>query len=279
MRLFLQAAPDMEKHLRNPRLLRNRIRTRLREQAGGSRFDTGKKNDASTAAVLFLLGMHQPDPGRPAEPCLIFNKRSLHVRQPGDLCFPGGGLSPRLDGFLAGLLRFPGFPLFRWTRDRRRHSSGLETFPQLPRLLATSLRESFEEMRINPFRIRFLGPMTPEYFERFGRIIYPMVAWNLGQKIFFPNREVEKIIFIPLRHFFSRGSYAKLPAAHLSRYKEKVRPAPLEEFPCLIFEEGEKREILWGLTYRIVVRFLDIVFGFKPPEESSLPEVPKHWRK
>lgn len=268
----------MEEHLRNPRLLRNHIRTRLLEQAGGGRFGNSERNDAATAAVLFLLGVHQPDPDRPAEPCLIFNERSRHVRQPGDLCFPGGGLSPRLDGFLAGLLRLPGFPLFRWARSRQRHPRALETFPQMPRLLATSLRESFEEMRINPFRVRFLGPMAPEHFERFSRIIYPMVAWNLGQKTFFPNWEVEKIIYIPLRRFFHPGAYAKLPAAHLSRYREKARLTPGEEFPCLVYGDGANRVILWGLTYRIVIRFLDIVFDFKPPEISSLPVIPKQWR-
>jgi hypothetical protein len=234
----------------------------------------GEQTDTA-AAVLFLLGMHRPRPKLAPEPCLIFNQRSCHVRQPGDLCFPGGGLTPRLDGFLAGLLHLPGFPLFRWTPGIRRPAM----FPGMPRLFATSLREGFEEMRINPFRIRFLGPMAPEYFKRFGRIVYPMVAWSHGQKAFSPNWEVERIVYIPLSRFFDAGAYAKLSAAHLSRYRGKAHLAPGEEFPCLVYEGGEMREILWGLTYRIVMRFLDIVFDFKPPPMSSLPAAPKQWRE
>lgn len=265
----------MEKRLENPRLLRAHIHTRLLDQAQHGRLGGSEEAGTTAAAVLFLLGMHQPGPGLSPEPCLIFNQRSRHVRQPGDLCFPGGGLAPRLDGFLAGLLRLPGFPLFRWAPGILR----LKLFPGMPRLFATSLRESFEEMRINPFRVRFLGPMAPEYFQRFDRTIYPMVAWNLGQKNFSPNWEVERIVYIPLCRFFHTGAYAKLPASDLSRYKEKARLAPGEEFPCLVYEGAATREILWGLTYRIVMRFLNIVFDFQPPPMSSLPVAAKQWRK
>lgn len=269
----------MEKRLQNQRLLRSHIRTRLLEAATGGRFGEREKKDSATAAVLFLLGMHRPDPDRSREPCFIFNQRSRHVRQPGDLCFPGGGLSPFLDGLLAGLLRLPGFPLFPWTPGSRRLSRRPGGFPGMPRLLATSLRESFEEMRLNPLRIRFLGPMTPEYFTRYGRVIYPMVAWSLGQKTFSPNWEVERIVYIPLRRFLHPGAYAKIPASHLARYGETTRPAPMEEFPCLVYEGREGREVLWGLTYRIVMRFLDIVFDFHPPDMSMLPVLPEQWRR
>jgi hypothetical protein len=139
----------------------------------------------------------------------------------------------------------------------------------MPRLLATSLRESFEEMRLSPFCVRFLGPMAPEYFNLQGRTIYPMVAWNRGQKAFSPNWEVDRIVYIPLRRFFNPEAYSRLPAARLSRYRGKI--APTAEFPCLVYDNGERQEILWGLTYRIVVRFLENVFDFKPPEISSRP--------
>lgn len=277
--LFSQAVANMEECLRNQRLLRAHIYTRLLDQAQNGRIDGSEQTESTAAAVLFLLGMHRPDPDRPPEPCIIFNQRSRHVRQPGDLCFPGGGLAPRLDGFLGGLLRLPGFPLFRWTPGIRRHSRQHKMFPEMPRLFATSLRESFEEMRINPFRVRFLGPMAPEYFKRVDRTIYPMVGWNLGQKTFTPNWEVERIVYIPLRRFFHSGAYAKLSASDLSSDEEKSRMAPGEEFPCLVYEGGTTREILWGLTYRIVMRFLDIVFDFKPPPMSSLPVAAKQRRK
>lgn len=265
----------MEELFQSQHLLRNHIQTRLLDQTGICRFVGNKQDVVGTAAVLFLLGMHRPGPDRPVEPCLIFNERSRHVRQPGDLCFPGGGLSPRMDGFLAGVLRFPGLPLYRWAPDSRWHSRRPVTFPEMPMLLATSLRESFEEMRINPFRIRFLGPMAPVNFTRFDRIIYPMVAWNLGQKTFFPNWEVARIVYIPLRRFFRSEAYASLPATLVSGTQGEKDTALNETFPCLTYDNGENREILWGLTYRIVVRFLDIVFDFKPPDSVSLPEISK----
>lgn len=268
----------MEKLIRNQRLLKNHIRTRLLEPAGDSLHGKNVSPDAAAAAVLFLLGMQRAKPGRPPEPCFIFNQRSRYVRQPGDLCFPGGGLSPRLDGFLAGLLRLPGLPLFRWSSGNRWPPDRKKMFPGMPLLLATSLRESFEEMRINPFRISFLGPMPPEYFARFGRTIYPMVAWNLGQKNFSPNWEVERIVYIPLRRFFHPEAYAKLPVSYVSRSEDKTHSASGEEFPCLVYENGKNREILWGLTYRIVMRFLNIVFDFKPPDTPALPVLPKQWR-
>lgn len=262
---------DVEKHLECPHLLRRRIRTRLLDEARNSWSGNGKQVDTTDAAVLFLLGMHRADPALSTEPCLIFNQRSRHVRQPGDLCFPGGGLSPRLDRFLAGLLRLPGLPLFRWSPNDRHPPRPSDRFPEMPRLFATSLRESYEEMRLNPFRIRFLGPMMPEHFELHGRTIYPMVAWNHGQKTFSPNWEVDRIVYIPLRIFLDPRAYSVLPISRLSGYRKETPGGARDEFPCLVYENGEKREILWGLTFRIAMRFLDIVFGFEPPETAFQP--------
>jgi hypothetical protein len=141
------------------------------------------------------------------------------------------------------------------------------------RLLATSLRESFEEMRLNPLRVQFLGPMAPEHFRRHNRTIYPMVAWNHGQKFFSPNWEVDRIVYIPLRRFLHPGAYARLPASRISRFRGET-PSPAD-FPCLFYKNREGREVLWGLTYRIVIEFLDMVFDFQPPETSSLPVIPE----
>jgi hypothetical protein len=106
----------METLIGNPRLLIDHIRTQLVQQVDNKHFLTHRgKNETDAAAVLFLLGMHRPAPPPLAgpEPCLIFTQRSRHVCQPGDLCFPGGGVSPYLDRLLAGFLKLPGFPLFR----------------------------------------------------------------------------------------------------------------------------------------------------------------------
>ena len=248
----------------NPHLLIDHIRIKLFKQAGNKRFlNHGGKNETD-AAVLFLLGMHRFIPGKPPEPCLIFTQRSQDVPQPGDLCFPGGGVSPYLDRLLAGLLKLPGFPLFHRS-SRNGLNAGVTTAPRgMKRLLATSLRESFEEMRLNPFRTVFLGPMAPEPFPLFNRTIYPMVAWTRGQKRFVLNREVERVVYLPLRHILHHTAYARFRA-----------PAPVCEQPCVTYQNKTARDLLWGVTYRIVMRFLDIVFKFKPPDTSLLPVVSK----
>ena len=264
--------PEMKEFLRNARLLKDHVSTRLRKQAYAIQFPDGLgKRERSAAAVLFLMGMHSIDPNKPAEPCLIFNQRSQRVRQPGDLCFPGGGLAPYLDGFLAGLLKLPGLPLSRRASWPRHNQEGPQ--PGLPRMLATGLRESFEEMRLNPFRTSFLGPMAPVYFQLFDRTIYPMVVWGRGQRHFVPNWEVKRIVIIPLQRFFDPEAYASVQAQQLFSFTGKTGAPSRESFPCLTYENGEDRELLWGLTYQIVIRFLKIVFDFNPPHAATLPGV------
>ena len=79
--------------------------------ASGHQYFTLKDESAQISAVLFLLG-----PGTDGKPVLILNKRSRHVRQPSDLCCPGGGVRPALDSFLARWLRLPAPPLSRWPK-------------------------------------------------------------------------------------------------------------------------------------------------------------------
>jgi 8-oxo-dGTP pyrophosphatase MutT (NUDIX family) len=216
------------------------------------------------ASVLFLLGMHPEE----KTPCLVFTRRSQKVRQPGDLCFPGGGVSPGLDRLLSLFLLCPGFPLFSYLpqgiRDRTWPMGGMSL------LLATSLRESFEEMRLYPFRVTFLGPMAPERLKRFGRTIYPMAAFIGGRPRFSPNWEVERIVYIPLNHFFRPDAYGVLRI-----FDEGAPGAPdgkrSWETPCLIYSQGGSREVLWGVTYQIVMNFLNTVFTFTPPDLSLLP--------
>lgn len=108
------------------------------------------------SAVLFLLGQHDDQ-----TPYLILNKRSHRVRQPGDLCCPGGGVSPSVDALIAKSLYLPKTPLSRWPHQNWWRKHRYRDYKKLSLLLATALREGVEEMRLNPFGIRFLGPMPP----------------------------------------------------------------------------------------------------------------------
>lgn len=228
------------------------------------------KEPLIASAVLFLLG--DDCRGNSPEPCVVLNKRSRMVKQPGDLCFPGGRIALRLDAWLSRFLRLPLTPLTRWPywsqwRSRKRHEAG-----SLELLLATSLRESLEEMRLNPFGVRFLGPLPPQELRIFHRVIYPMVAWVKRQRRFFLNWEVERIVYVPIADLLNPDAYARYRLRYETDFRHPMH-AKTQDYPCFIHPTEEGPEILWGATYRIVMDFLDILSGFAPPPMDSLPLV------
>jgi 8-oxo-dGTP pyrophosphatase MutT (NUDIX family) len=263
----------MEKLLKAPHALVEHTIGALHETNEGEYlFPDGISKSSETSSVLFLLSRHCNHGRSGPEPCIVLNKRSFRVRQPGDLCFPGGRISIQADSYASRLLTLPFSPLTRWPywhhwRNHRRLEAR-----RLVLLLATALRESFEEIRLNPLTVQFLGPMPSQSLPMFYRVLYPMVVW-MRQKFFLPNWEVEKIVHIPLRNLLHGDNYACY-RLHFQMGPESGQSKRLQEdFPCFChFEEGEK-EVLWGVTFRIVMVFLEISFGFKPPEISSLPVI------
>jgi 8-oxo-dGTP pyrophosphatase MutT (NUDIX family) len=227
---------------------------------------------AATSAVLVLLGRGRPSEGGPGEICLVLNKRSAAVRQPGDLCYPGGSVSPPFDFRAARILGLPVGSLGRWPFWRwwRRHK------PRDARWLAlyyaTALREAFEEMRLNPLRVRFIGPLPPQRLVLFRRLIYPLAAWVPHQHRFTPNREVERILRIPLRGLLDPQNYVcyRLTMAPPAGGAE---PGAVREVPGFRWRGPHGPELLWGATYRITISFLKIAFGFAPPGIERLPRI------
>lgn len=223
------------------------------------------KEPSYPSAVLLLLGRHCDNF---QEPCVILNKRSQNVRQPGDLCCPGGSLSPHIDPWIARCLSLPGFPMRTWKylKDCQKHDP--YTAKHIALFFATGLREGFEEMRLNPFGVRFLGPLTPQRLVMFQRIIYPTVGWVMRQKHFRTNWEVEKMVYIPLKHLLLSENYALYRVSFSKDFQKKF-----QEYPCFVYETENFSELLWGATYRIVTAFLEIAFGFKPPDSRFLPVI------
>ncbi|CAB1061720.1 hypothetical protein D1BOALGB6SA_6495 [Olavius sp. associated proteobacterium Delta 1] len=261
----------MQQLLANDTTLVQHIIRVLNVQAGQNNLLSAQSIDAEAAAgVLLLLGPRGNNKNSHTEPCLILNKRSLKVRQPGDLCFPGGSVTPRLDSHLAKLFSLPATSLGRW----KYWSQWKYAHPQTARLLslfwATGLRESFEEMRLNPFGVKFLGPLPPQPLVMFRRVIYPMVAWVQRQKRFFPNWEVDKIVYIPLRELLDAANYRRYRLCLQTRANEQSSNSG-QDYPCFYFQTDGDAEILWGATYRIATLFIEYIFGFKPPILESLP--------
>lgn len=251
----------------------DRAMDRLYEENGRDRiFPKGVANASTTSAVLFLIGRCRQQKDSCDMPCLILNKRSLKVKQHGDLCCPGGSISSRVDAFLSKFLYLPGTPLTRWPhwqtwqKHRRREARNLAL------LLATCLREGVEEMRLNPLGIKFLGPLPSQKLIMFQRVIYPMVCRIGRQKQFSPNWEVEKIIYIPFKDLLNPAYYARYQVK-IETSGEKENHPDIRDFPCFMHHSGDSTEVLWGATFRITMVFLEIVFKFKPPDMESLPVV------
>lgn len=222
------------------------------------------------SVVLFLVGNCPSEKKARHEPCLILNKRSARVRQPGDLCCPGGGISPGFDRLASGLLKLPGSPLVRWA-----HWRGLKAVDGnniLALLMATAFREGVEEMRLNPLGLEFLGILPPQDLVLFSRTIYPLVFRVKWQQRFYPNREVERIVPIPIRHLLDPDRYAQYRLTIDVPRSGGLEPE-LRRLPCFIHRYLKGSDIFWGATFRIAMQFLAIVYGFNPPEPDDLPVV------
>lgn len=255
-------------------LLQNR--SLLKEHISGVLADHDRQNaglillnpDSNvTSAVLFLLGDVNCRSTQGDGPCLILNKRSSKVKQPGDLCCPGGGIDRRIDPLVARLLSSPLSPLRRWPAWGRWQQRDRKGAGQLALILAASLREGLEEMRLNPFGVEFLGALPRQRLVMFKREIYPLVGWVGRQRRFFPNWEVAEIVYIPLRNLLDPKRYARYQLA----IETQAGNVPYQKvFPCFLHRHNGKTEVLWGATFRIAMIFLELVFGFKPPESETL---------
>ena len=225
-----------------------------------------------SAGVLMLLGDRPDRQGRGAEPCVVLNKRSLKVRQPGDLCFPGGSMAPLIDPCLASIFSLPFSSLGRWPYWKKWRQTHRPLAKSMSILWATGLRESFEEMRLNPLGVRYLGPLPPQSLVMFKRTIYPMVCWINRQKRFFPNWEVEKVVHVPLGNLLNPKHYGRY-RLRIGQNADPGQPTSVQDYPCFRLQAPGSQEVLWGATYRITLGFLKLVFGFDPPDLETLPVV------
>jgi hypothetical protein len=233
------------------------------------------------SAVLFLLGLKSRKNSFAPEPCLILNKRSKKVRQPGDLCCPGGRVSPYIDSFLAKILTLPLFPLANWPHWARWRRQSPNQARLLALLFAASLRESFEEMRLNPLNVKFLGPLPPMNLIMTPRDVYPMVGWLNSQKKFRTNWEVDEIVYIHLEDLLNPKNYRRFQIQITKKDRMAIETSDLmqfadsmkEDYPGFLHRDQNQEQVLWGLTYRMVTVFLKLTFDFSPPELSQCPAV------
>jgi hypothetical protein len=259
--------------LEDPASLQSFILEALVERCGcESLFKSEPRDQVRPSSVLLLLSQQVVQDGAGPEICLILNKRSKEVVQGGDLCCPGGTINSRLDSYISSILWLPWSPLSRWPHWSCLHRECPDEARWLSQLFAAALREGWEEIRLNPLRVRFLGPLSSQCLILFRRVIHPMVGWVCRQKSFSPNWEVEKIVTIPLRSLLDRRNYAvycvDVPPHLKWRFPDKD-----QEFPCFLHRHQDIQEILWGATYRIVMSLVEMIFGFRSPDPRDLPRV------
>lgn len=174
---------------------------------------------------------------------VLFQKRAAHIRQGGDICFPGG-----------------------------RYEEGIDkNFKQ------TALRETYEELGIKKKSIKVLGQLDT-YIAPIGTVIESFVA-KVKKKALknmkIDKNEVEKTLLIPLS-FFKETKPLEYTLSHeiqpskINEKGEKEILFPVEELglPKTYKEPwGNKRhkiwvykyegEVIWGITSVIINDLLE----------------------
>jgi 8-oxo-dGTP pyrophosphatase MutT (NUDIX family) len=192
-------------------------------------------------------------------------KRSKYVSQAGDLGCPGGILHSHVDSLLGILVRYRIIPILRNRAGILAKQRGPQTYNVMLLCLANAIRESWEEVGLNPFQIKLLGPLPTYSLHEHKRIIFPFACGIAMSYNFRLNREVERIVNVPVSSFLHKENYRRLifetEKSPYSEYSE----APTQ--PCLVCRDEEgKEEILWGATFSIIVSFLRIASAFEMPE-------------
>ncbi len=161
---------------------------------------------------------------------ILFEVRSLTMRkQPGDISFPGG----RIDASDASPL-------------------------------AAALRETYEELGINPKTVQVIGQLSP-YISSSSFVTYPFVAIvDFNEIIHSYNKdEVEEVFTVPVNWLLQHEPYMHLVS---------IEPVPSLDFPFdKIFNGAQynwrtrameewfydyEQYTIWGLTARILKHFI-----------------------
>ncbi|MFJ5763794.1 MULTISPECIES: NUDIX hydrolase [unclassified Lysinibacillus] len=164
---------------------------------------------------------------------ILFEVRSFTMRkQPGDISFPGG----RIDATDASPL-------------------------------AAALRETYEELGIDPKTVQVIGQLSP-YIASSSFVTYPFVAIvDFNQIIHAYNKdEVEEVFTVPINWLLHHEPYMHLVS---------IEPVPSLDFPFDKIVNGAQynwrtrsmeewfydyeQYTIWGLTARILKHFIAII--------------------
>jgi len=248
------------------------------EKAPGHGDAPGVSPVRRTAGVLLLLNFNEKEPysrSPHGDFHFLLIKRSSTVAQPGDLSCPGGMLSPVWDSLLDKLVRGGCFPNLKGRGLAYAAARDKEIYRLITLYLTNAMREAWEEIRLSPFNLRFLGPLSTYDLLLFKRTIFPLVGFTKHPWRVNTNHEVEQIIEIPLRSFFDQANFGR----YIIGFRDPQQSADLRygEFPCLICRDSQDHEqILWGATFYIIINFLKTVCGYELDPSRSQRIIRRH---
>ena len=180
-----------------------------------------EKNVPTPSAAILIPIVRDKD-----EPALLMEVRSLNVRQPGEVCFPGG------------------------------HIEEGET------CMDAALRETYEELGIRPSSVNVLPGMEPEWHME-KKYVYPVLAEIdpfEPERLLLRREEVSEVFTMPFSWLLSHEPAVydisdpeseKLPVI-LRQYLRNYKRGPNTTYYWAYEQYG-----IWGLTARFLVRFRD----------------------
>jgi 8-oxo-dGTP pyrophosphatase MutT (NUDIX family) len=236
------------------------------------KYPAGATTPQLAAGVVLLLKYKQLSPGN-SEYVFQLIKRSDKISQGGDISCPGGMLHPVIDKILGifstGLLPSLHKQISNATAHKDKDTTNITSL-----FLINALREAWEEIGLNPFRVSFLGALPCYSLVLTARTIFPLVctAESFEFKL---SAEVEKVIEIPVRNFFDGSKYALLDIE--MPFNNQIHN---RKFPCIVLADVQgEQEILWGATYNIIMNFLRIISDNRLPALSSCKTIKKKLSK
>ncbi len=184
-----------------------------------------EKNVPTPTAAILIPIVRGKD-----EPALLMEVRSLNVRQPGEVCFPGG------------------------------HIEEGET------CMDAALRETYEELGIRPSSVNVLPGMEPEW-HREKKYVYPVLAEIdpfEPESLLLRQEEVSEVFTMPLSWLLSHE-----PAVYdISDPESEKLPVILRQYlrnyqrgPNTTYYWAYERYGIWGLTAMFLVRFRDMLLA------------------
>ncbi|NQV01932.1 MAG: CoA pyrophosphatase, partial [Bacteroidia bacterium] len=120
--------------------------------------------------------------------------------------------------------------------------------PDDPDLSATALRESQEEVGINPEGVRVLGKLSDLYIPPSRYLVSPFVGWSSSRPEFVKDpTEVQEIIEVKISDLFSEGAYQVT--------KHKAGLGIQFKAPAFVVNG----HVIWGATAMILSEFKEVI--------------------